>query len=350
MKSILHLLLGSLCTSLAIADQPAVPASGDPNVTITRYAGSDLIKHPTGITFTRDGKLLAVESHTHFAPDDYNGPKSDRIVWLQDTDGNGTADQRSIFFKADLVATMDIATHPETGAIYIATRNEVLRVWDRDGDGVADGDSVERKLVFLDTTADYPHNGVSGLCFDDKGNLFFGIGENYGADYTLRGSDGSLVSHGGEGGNIWHATRDGGKLRRYATGFWNPFGVCTAPGGHVFATDNDPSSRPPCRLHEVIDGGDYGYQYRYGRSGQHPFVSWNGNLTGTLPMLHGSGEAPCDVIFHRGHLLVASWADHRLEQYPLTWNETHFKTERKILVQGGVDFRPVDFFMGSNEA
>ena len=27
---------------------------------------------------------------------------------------------------------------------------------------------MERKLVFLDTTADYPHNGVSGLCFDEQ--------------------------------------------------------------------------------------------------------------------------------------------------------------------------------------
>lgn len=60
-------------------------------------------------------------------------------------------------------------------------------------------------------------------------------------------------------------------------------------------------------------------------------------------MMHASGEAPCDVIFHQGHLLVASWADHRIEQYPLTWDETHFSTEQKILVQGGVDFRPVAF-------
>ncbi|MCB1230098.1 MAG: c-type cytochrome [Verrucomicrobiae bacterium] len=327
-----------------------LPVSSDPTLTITKFAGSDLIKQPTGITFTRDGKLLAIQSNTHFRPDDYDGPKSDQIVWLQDTDGDGVADQRSSFFEADLVATMDIATHPETGAIYIATRNEVLRVWDKDGDGKADPDSVERRLVFLDTTADYPHNGVSGLCFDDNGDLFFGIGENYGADYTLRGSDDSSVSDGGEGGNIWHVTRDGGELRRYATGFWNPFGVCHAPGGHVFATDNDPSGRPPSRLHYVIDGGDYGYQYRYGRSGQHPFISWNGELPGTLPMLHAAGEAPCDVIYHRGHLLVASWADHRIEQYPLTWDQTHFTTERKILVQGGAEFRPVAFAFGPDGA
>ncbi|MEO0415357.1 MAG: hypothetical protein AAF226_10440 [Verrucomicrobiota bacterium] len=53
---------------------------------ITQFAGSDLIQHPTGITFTAGGKLLVVESHTHFAPDDYQGPKHDIIWWLQDQD------------------------------------------------------------------------------------------------------------------------------------------------------------------------------------------------------------------------------------------------------------------------
>lgn len=340
--------LGAATIALSPAAEDEIPVSSDPALSITKFAGSDLIKHPTGITFTLDGKLLVVESHTHFAPEDYEGPETDQIVWLQDTDADGKADTRKIFFEADLVATMDIATHPETGAIYVATRNEVLRLWDRNGDGRADPESVERRLVFLETTADYPHNGVSGLCFDDEGDLFFGIGENYGADYTLHGSDDSSIRGGGEGGNLWHVTRDGEKLRRFATGFWNPYGVCHAPGGHVFATDNDPSSRPPSRLHYVIDGGDYGYQYRYGRSGHHPFVSWNGELPGHLPMLHGSGEAPCDVIHYRGNLLVASWADHRLEVYPLSWDQTHFTTEQQILVQGGADFRPVAFAFHSN--
>ena len=317
------------------------PAAPNPKTGVSLFAGKELIKHPTGICFTKGGKLLVVESHTHFRPEGYEGPEHDQIVWLEDADGDGAADRRSVFLDDSLTATMDIAVHPESGAIYIATRNEILRVWDRDDDGQADPGSVERKIVFLETEGNYPHNGCSGLCFDENGDLIFGIGENLGAAYTLSGSDGSNHSDQGEGGNIWHCSRDGEKLRRYATGFWNPFGVCSAPGGHLFATDNDPSSRPPSRLHYVVEGGDYGYQYRYGRGGHHPFVSWNGELPGTLPMLHGTGEAPCDVIFHRGSLLVASWSDHRVELYPLTWEKTHFSTDQKRLVWGGLDFRPV---------
>ena len=334
------LLLLLIGTAPLSAEPPRVLEEG---MRIERFAGSDLIRTPTGITFTRSGKLLAIESNTHFRPDGYEGPENDQVVWLKDTDGDGVADTRSVFFDTNLVAAMDIATHPETGAIYVATRNEILRLWDENHDGVADADRIERRLVFLETEGTYPHNGCSGLTFDDLGNLIFGIGENLGYPYTLIGSDGREISDQGEGGNIWWSDASGEGLRRYSTGFWNPFGVVHAPGGYVFATDNDPSSRPPSRLHFTMLGGDHGYQFRYGRSGQHPFVSWDGELPGTLPMLHGTGEAPCDILYHEGYLYVAIWADRRIERYPLSWKGTHFETTQEIIVQGDGDFRPVAF-------
>lgn len=329
--------------SSAMASEPPVGTQHAPGLEIHRFAGSDLVVHPTGAAIDASGRLLVIESHTHFPPKNYDGPKSDRIVILEDTDGDGVADARRIFFEKKLVATMDIAVHPESGAIYVATRSEILRLWDQDGDGVADEDRIERRLVFL-RGGDYPHNGLSGLSFDPDGDLYFGLGENLGAAYKLTGSDGTTIADQGEGGNIFHVDRDGGGLHRIATGFWNPWGVVCTPQGHVFATDNDPSSRPPSRLHYIIRGGDYGYQFRYGRSGRHPFVSWDGELPGTLPMLAGTGEAPCDIIEIDGNLLVASWADHRLEWYPLTATDNQrFSTEQCVLVQGGIDFRPVSF-------
>src|SRR5437764_1566155 len=150
------------------------------------------------------------------------------------------------------------------------------------------------------------------------------MGENLGAEYKLIGADGTTIRGEGEGGNIFWCKADGKGLRRVATGFWNPFGVCRDIAGRMFAVDNDPDSMPPCRMVHVVEGGDYGYQYRYGRSGRHPFQSWDGQLPGTLPMVTGTGEAPCEVLSYEsdglpreylGSLLVASWADHRVERY-----------------------------------
>ena len=329
------------------ADKPSseLPHAHDSRLEVKLFAAAPDIVHPIGIDFDSRGRLLVIESHTHFRPANYKGPKHDRIRVLEDTDGDGKADRFTTFYEGTR-ATMDIACHPD-GSVYLATRNEILRLRDTDGDGKAD---ERKRIVFLDTKGDYPHNGLSGLCFDSKGDLFFGMGENIGAAYKLIGADGITLTGGGEGGNVFWCSADGRKLRRVATGFWNPFGVCRDIFGRTFAVDNDPDAMPPCRMVHVVEGGDYGYQFRYGRSGRHPFQSWDGQLPGTLPMVSGTGEAPCEVLSYesdglppeyRGDLLVASWADHRVERYALQPRGASVQGKRLPFVQGGKDFRPV---------
>ena len=75
---------------------------------------------------------------------------------------------------------------------------------------------------------------------------------------------------------MFRCTVDGKKLEQVARGFWNPFGVCVDKWGRIFAVDNDPGNSPPCRLLHVVQNGDYGYRYKYGRTGIHPFLAWDG--------------------------------------------------------------------------
>ena len=110
---------------------------------------------------------------------------------------------------------------------------------------------------------------------------------------------------------------DGKNLRAFATGFWNPFGLCVAPGGRLFAVDNDPDASPPCRLLHLVESGDYGHRYEYSRSGTHPLQAWDGELPVTLPMVCGTGEAPYTMLPHQGYLWVTSWGDYRIERYRL---------------------------------
>ncbi len=349
-------LSAALALPLLAPAQEAIepPKVNDDALQASLFAADPLIQTPIGMTFDKDGRLLVIESQTHFRPKDWKGPAHDQIVWLKDSDGDGKADARQVILDITDM-TMDIARAPD-GSLYVSTRNEILRLSEQDENGVPH--KIERRIVWLETEGRYPHNGLSGLAFDGKGGLYFGMGENLGAAYTLTGTDGTSYQDQGEGGNIWHITTDGKKLHRVATGFWNPFGVCIDPWGNVFATDNDPDSSPPCRLNHVIEGGDFGYEFRYGRSGLHPFISWDGHLPGTLPMLSGTGEAPCRVIFYapaaspafngltphwQGTLLVASWVDHRVESYRLAPKDGTFKTSRELMCEGGQDFRPVAF-------
>ena len=321
----------------AIAQE--APKAADPLIVVELVAAQPDIVHPISCDFDHKGRLLVIESHTHFAPQGYKGPKHDRI---QAFDVSKPGSKPTTFFEGTR-HTMDLAVHPN-GAVYLATRNEILRLRE-----TADGVKSER-IVFLDTKGDYPHNGLSGLCFDSKGDLYFGMGENLGAAYKLIGSDGASFSGQGDGGHIFHCTADGKKLRRVATGFWNPFGNCRDIYGRLFCVDNDPDQAPPCRMLHVVEGGDYGFRFMYGRSGKHPFQSWHGELPGTLPMMTGVGEAPCEILSYEsdglpkeylGQLLVTSWADHRVERYKVVPHGASFKAERMPFVQGPSDFRPV---------
>lgn len=337
--------LVALGLSLAIgsaavhAEDP--PKSLDPRFQLIEFATAPDIVTPTGMTVDEKGRVWAIESHTHFRPENYDGPKTDRIKVFEDTDGDGKADKHTIFLEAGK-ATMGIGIHPINKCIYIAERSKITRYWDEDGDLKPE---KHETIIVLETKGDYPHNGLSGFAFDADGNVYFGLGENLGEKYRVLSKHGPKHHEGGgEGGSIFCCKENGSDLRMVATGFWNPFHLCFNAEGRLFTVDNDPDSRPPCRLLHIVENGDYGYRFRNGRKGLHPFTSWNGELPGTLPMLAGTGEAPSGVIedaTQPGSLLVTSWGDHRIERYTLQKSGATYSSKKSIVAQGGDDFRPV---------
>ncbi len=168
-----------------------------------------------------------------------------------------------------------------------------------------------------------------------------GQGENFGEAYELIGTDGSKQIGKGEGGNIFRCKPDGSQLQRVATGFWNPFGLCFDHGSRLWKVGNDPDAMPPNRLLNVVQTGDYGFQFRFGRAGTNPLQAWNGELPGTLPMSAAVGEAACNVVVLGDRLWVSSWGDNRLERYRLEPNGATWKSQTEVVVQGDANFRPV---------
>ncbi len=310
----------------------------DPRLQLEMIAEHPQIVTPIGIAFASDGDLLVIESHTHHRQSDYQGPPKDRIRRFSDTNGDGKFDSWSTFYEGT-ESTMSLSTAKD-GSIYVATRMEVFRLRDTDNDQVAD---QRDEIAHLETAGRYPHNGLAGLAFGPDGLLYFGLGENLGEPYTIVGSDGTKLAGGGEGGTIYHCQMDGSELKRMATGVWNPFGMVFDPVGRLFMVDNDPDSRPPCRLLQIVPGGDYGYQFRYGRTGVHPLQAWNGELPGTLPMVAGTGEAPSGIVWYEGELWGTSWGDHRIETFRLGHNGAGVQATAQTVVQGDHNFRPVDF-------
>uniref|UniRef100_A0A7C2NUU5 C-type cytochrome n=1 Tax=Schlesneria paludicola TaxID=360056 RepID=A0A7C2NUU5_9PLAN len=379
-------LLSSVGTAVA-----APPRVLDDRLKLDLFAEQPQIVTPTGIDVDHRGRVWAIESNTHFPPEGYAGHPTDRVLILEDTNADGRADKVTTFAdgfthamsvvvkpvwldepavgskpgsggtgekgRADektppttspsLSPSPPLPGSPSALTVFLATRKDILLLRDTDGDLKADEQTT---LVRLDTPGNYPHNGLAGIAFDALGWMFFGFGENLGADYKLIGSDGVTLSGGGEGGNMYRCRPDGTKLERWATGFWNPHASCFDAFGRLFTVDNDPDSRPPCRLLHIIPGGDYGYRFRNGRKGTHPFTAWNGEIPGTLPMVSGTGEAPSGILCYEsdgfpddylGTLLVGSWGDHRIDQFVLEPKGASFTSRPKPIVQGDDTFRPV---------
>jgi putative membrane-bound dehydrogenase-like protein len=311
-----------------------------PRVTSQRYAleliaREPAIVTPVGMTFDHVGRLLVIESHTHQPPENYEGPKHDRILMFSDSDGDAKLDRWSTFAEG-FRHSMNLLARAD-GAVYLVTRGSVVLLRDTDNDGAADNQDV---ILRLETKDDYPHNALGGIDQETDGSLIIGYGENHGEPYRLIGADGKVTEGTGGLDGFYRMSADGKGIQHFARGVWNPFSLCVVPDGRIFAVDNDPDASPPCRLLHVVPGGDYGYLYQYGRAGTHPLQAWNGELPGTLPMVCGTGEAPTAIVDHAGSLWVTSWGDHRIERYQLVARGASYGATREVVVQGDADFRP----------
>ncbi|MEZ6046630.1 MAG: c-type cytochrome [Planctomycetaceae bacterium] len=336
----------SLCNRVR-GEEPAevAPHAVDERLQLTLVAEHPQLVTPTGLTVDSQGRIWVIESNTHFPPEDYAGHPTDRIlVFTVDAAGKATGDPA--VFADGFTHAMSIII-PAPGQIYLATRKEVLLLTDPDNDLKVND---QKTILKLETEGDYPHNGLAGFAIDPKQRLYIGLGENLGAEYKLIGTDGSSHSGGGEGGSIFQFRLDGSQLVHFSTGFWNPHASCINAEGELFTVDNDPDSRPPCRLLHVTLNSDFGYRFRNGRRGTHPYTAWNGELPGTLPMLAGTGEAPSGIVAYDqgtfpaeylGTLLVGAWGDHRIDRFTLVLKGSSYTSHAEPIVEGGENFRPV---------
>ena len=118
---------------LALLILGADPTASDSRLVIERFAANPDIVTPTGIAVDAKGGVLVIESHTHFRPEGYQGPPADRIRRFEDTDHDGKADKITTVFEGSKF-TMSLAVDAD-GSLVVATRYEVFRLRDSDGDG-----------------------------------------------------------------------------------------------------------------------------------------------------------------------------------------------------------------------
>ncbi|MDB6175449.1 MAG: Cytochrome c [Chthoniobacteraceae bacterium] len=330
-----------LCLNAALA-APEAPKAVPAGMTVQLSAIEPSIRTPTALAIDARGRVWVLENNTHFRPKNYTGPAADRIVVLEDFGPDGLA-KKLTTFADDFHDGMGLCIL-SNGDVILSTRMETWRLRDTDHDGHCD---QRTRLLQLSTADTYPHNGLSSVTVDSAGLLYIGLGENHGMPWTLTGVDGATVKGSDEGG-IFRCDADGNHLERWALGLWNPFGLAFDAQGRLFALDNDPGAGSNCRLLHIVKGGDYGFRYRYGRTTQHPFLAWTGELPGTLPPVCLSGEAPVGLLARGGELLGCTWNDHGVQRFPLSPHGASWVSTPTWLVNGGPDFRPTGIAAASD--
>jgi putative membrane-bound dehydrogenase-like protein len=316
------------------------PELTDQRLQIALYAEDPDIMTPIGAAVDAQGRLFVVESHTHNPPAGYDGPKGDLIKVFEGQRPDGRAERMSVFADG-LFQAQSIAFDPQ-GTLYVVCTRGLYVLHDRDGDGRSE---ARTRILTIEPYARManPHGQMQGIAFSADGWVYVGRGAHVGGEYSWVGADGRELPGNYDGGDIVRVRPDGTQLERVATGFWNPFDLTFDREGRLIAIDNDPDARGPNRLLHIIPGGDYGYKNLFGRFGLHPYLAWEGDLPGTLPMIYGVGEAPTAVIDtgmarlpsdYANSLLVAVWGEHNLSLHRTTPTGASVRAKREIFLQG----------------
>jgi putative heme-binding domain-containing protein len=135
------------------------------------------------------------------------------------------------------------------GQIYVACRDQIVRLHDLNGDGEID---FFENFNNDHQVTEHFHEFAMGLQTDAAGNFYYGKGGRHALT--------AVVPH---HGTLLRVSKDGSRTTIVANGFRAPNGVCVNSDGSLFITDQEGHWTPKNRINWVVEGGFYGYMWGY---------------------------------------------------------------------------------------
>ncbi|MEO8352869.1 MAG: PVC-type heme-binding CxxCH protein, partial [Chthoniobacteraceae bacterium] len=149
-----------------VAPLPPPTFDIDPNLEVTLWAENPLLEKPTQVNWDANGRLWVASSGLYpmIAPGE---DTTDKIIVLEDTNHDGTADKSTVFAEGLLLPT---GVEPDgTDAAYVGQSTELLHFADTDGDGKAD----EKRIVLSGFGTEDTHHIIHTLRWGPDGRLYF---------------------------------------------------------------------------------------------------------------------------------------------------------------------------------
>ncbi|HUQ66769.1 MAG TPA: PVC-type heme-binding CxxCH protein [Flavitalea sp.] len=279
----------------------------------TLWAASPMLNNPTNMDVDYKGRIWITEAvnYRNYRNNDsffLHHPKGDRIVILEDTDHDGTADTSKVFVQdTSLISPIGIAVLGNK--VFVSCSPNLIVYTDENGDDVPD-----KKEIFLTGFGGKDHDhSLHAVYGGPDGNLYFNTG-NAGphivtdkGGWTLRsgsmytgGSPYNEVNHGNmtsddkkiwTGGLAIRIDPNGKNLKVMAHNFRNSYEVIPDSYGNLWQNDNDDEVLA-CRTSWLMEGGNAGYFSEDGtrnwkadqRPGQEiPVAHWHQDDPGAMP-------------------------------------------------------------------
>ena len=296
-----------------------IPAEGfdvAEGLEMTLWAAEPLLVNPTNFDIDERGRIWLIESvnyRSDLKRKPKNDPAGDRIVILEDTDGDGRADTRKIFDqRPDMLAPLGISVF---GNKVLVAQSPDLIVYVKD-----ENDNIVGKETLLTGWggADHDH-GLHAVLFGHDGRYYFNSGDQ---GFSTTDKSGKQHRSSREGpyyaATVQRMNPDGSDFSVLAHNARNPYEIALDSFGSIWQTDNDDDGNKWTRLLYIVEGANYGYWGPGGRrwredKGTH----FHAERPGTMPFVARTGPgSPAGLTFYEGDLLPEKYRGQLLHAEP----------------------------------
>jgi len=340
------------------------------DLSATLFAAEPLLSSPSDIDVDARGRVWVCEVMN------YRGKKEtrkegDRILVLEDTDGDGKADKQTVFYQGrDVDSALGICVIGEGPGrkVIVSCAPDVFIFHDDDGDLKAD----RKESLFTKIGQPQHDHSVHAFVVGPDGRWYFNFGNTGKAVHDKDGNPvkdrfGNVVNDSGKPyrqGMVFRCKPDGTDFEVLGHNFRNNYEVAVDSFGTLWQSDNDDDGNKGVRINWVMEFGNYGYvDERTGAGWQSPRTNleadvpqrhWHLNDPGVVPnLLMTGGGSPCGICVYEGSLLPERFrgslvhcdpGPNVMRSYHVKPSGAGYTATAETIIDGSADkwFRPSD--------